>query len=60
MRITTDGDVGIGTSAPNESLTLEAGVVSIKEVATPTATSTYGKVYTKTDNKLYFTGWRWY
>jgi hypothetical protein len=48
------GNVGIGTTAPNESLTLEAGVVSIKEVATPTATTNYGKVYTKTDNKLYF------
>ena len=54
MRIDSAGKVGIGTAAPNESLTIEAGVVSIKEVTTPTATANYGKVYTKTDNKLYF------
>jgi len=54
MRLTSGGNVGIGTAAPNESLTIEAGVVSIKEVTTPTATANYGKVYTKTDNKLYF------
>ncbi len=50
----TTGNVGIGTTSPNETLTIEAGVVSIKETTTPTATTNYGKVYTKSDNKLYF------
>jgi hypothetical protein len=54
MTIDSSQNVGIGTAAPNASLTIEAGVVSIKEVTTPTATANYGKVYTKTDNKLYF------
>ena len=54
MTIDSSQNVGIGTAAPNASLTIEAGVVSIKEVTTPTATTNYGKVYTKTDNKLYF------
>ena len=53
MYVTT-GNVGIGTAGPNETLTVEAGILSIKEAATPTATTDYGKIYTKTDNKLYF------
>jgi hypothetical protein len=48
------GCVGIGTATPNASLTVEAGVVSLGETTTPTATAAYGKVYTKNDNKLYF------
>ena len=48
------GNVGIGTVTPNEGLTLEGGVLSIKETTTPTATVNYGKIYTKSDNELYF------
>ena len=46
--------IGIGTATPNETLTVEGGVMSLKETTTPTATTNYGKIYTKTDNKLYF------
>jgi hypothetical protein len=50
------GNVGIGTAAPssNADLTLEGGAVALKETTTPTADTNYGKVYTKSDNKLYF------
>ena len=56
MRITSAGNVGIGTTTPsaNADLTLEGGALALKEIATPTADANYGKVYTKTDNKLYF------
>jgi len=33
---------------------IEQGAVSLKEITTPTADTNYGKIYTKTDNKLYF------
>lgn len=48
--------IGINTKTPsvNADLTLENGVLNIKEVATPTADVNYGKIYTKTDDKLYF------
>lgn len=45
--------VGIGTTSPNERLSVE-GTVSLREVAAPTATANYGKLYIKTDSKLYF------
>jgi hypothetical protein len=50
------GNVGINTSSPSAyaDLTLERGVLCIKETTTPTANADYGKVYTKSDNKLYF------
>jgi hypothetical protein len=54
MTIQDTGNVGIGTTSPNESLTVEAGKISLKETTTPTATAGYGKIYTKSDNKLYF------
>jgi hypothetical protein len=48
--------VGINTASPsaNADLTLGGGVLDIKETTTPTADTNHGKVYTKTDNKLYF------
>jgi|15BtaG_2_1085339.scaffolds.fasta_scaffold04579_2 hypothetical protein len=56
MRIAAAGNVGIGTSAPNDDadLTLEGGALAIKETTTPTADTDYGKIYCKSDNKLYF------
>jgi len=48
------GNVGIGTATPNAPLTVQVGILSLGETTTPTATTNYGKVYTKTDNKLYF------
>ena len=56
MTITDTGEIGIGTKTPsaNADLTLENGVLNLKETTTPTADTNYGKIYTKSDNKLYF------
>ncbi len=51
--VDSTGKVGIGTSSPNERLTIEGGVVSQKEITTPIATPNYGKTYWKTDNRFY-------
>jgi hypothetical protein len=50
------GHVGIGTTSPSiyADLTLEGGVLCLKETTTPTKDTDYGKIYTKNDNKLYF------
>ncbi len=50
------GSVGIGTVAPsaNADLTLEGGVLDVKETTTPSADVGHGKIYTKNDDKLYF------
>lgn len=45
--------IGIGTTSPNEKLTI-SGAVSLAEIATPSATSGYGKLYVATDGKLYY------
>lgn len=52
----SDGKVGIGTGTPssNADLTLEGGVLNIKETTTPTADTDYGKIYTKNNNELFF------
>ena len=47
-----NGQVGIGMNAPNERLTVE-GAISLDEIAAPTATAGYGKLYFKTDGFLY-------
>jgi hypothetical protein len=52
-RLTSAGNLGIGLTAPNERLTVE-GILSLDEVAAPTATAGYGKLYATTDNKLIF------
>jgi uncharacterized protein YqkB len=57
MRIDSDGNAGIGlTPTANMSgLSIEKGVITLKEVVgEPTADTNYGKIYTKSDNKLYF------
>ncbi len=50
------GKIGFGTATPSAyaDLTLEGGALCIKEITTPTADANYGKIYTKTDNKIYF------
>jgi len=53
LYITQAGNVGIGTTNPNEKLTIE-GALSLDEISAPSPTSGYGKLYVKTDNKLYF------
>jgi hypothetical protein len=52
--IFNDGKINIGSGAANEALTVE-GVVSLKEQgSSPSNTADYGKIYTKTDGKLYY------
>jgi len=38
----------------NTDIKLETGILKLKETTTPAAVDGYGKVYTKTDNDLYF------
>jgi len=48
------GNVGIGTDEPNESLTIE-GILSLSQINTaPTATENFGKIYTGTDENLWY------
>ena len=56
LRITNGGKVGISTTSPssNADLTLGGGELCMAETTTPTADANFGKVYTKSDNKLYF------
>jgi hypothetical protein len=56
INLNPDGNVGIKTATPsvNADLTLEGGVLCLKETTTPTADANYAKIYTKTDNNLYY------
>jgi hypothetical protein len=48
------GEIGLGTTAMNERLTID-GVISVKEQTDkPNSTTDFGKVYAKTDGKLYY------
>ena len=48
--------VGLNTVNPSENadLTLGTGALCMAETTTPAADTNFGKVYTKTNNKLYF------
>lgn len=50
------GNVGVGLSPATtmSGVSVEAGIVTLKEITTPQADADYGKVYPKADNKLYF------
>ena len=50
------GNIGFGLvpTANMGGLAIEAGILTLKEISTPTADADYGKIYTKDDNKLYF------
>jgi hypothetical protein len=50
------GQVGISTTSPslNADLTLGNGELCMAETTTPTADANFGKIYCKSDNKLYF------
>jgi len=55
MRIDSLGNVAIGVDPlANAQLTIENGKLALKETTTPSADADYGKIYTKSDNKLYF------
>lgn len=46
--------IGLRPTANMLGLSVEAGLLTLKERATPTADANYGKIYTKNDNKIYF------
>lgn len=52
------GAVGLGavplTNMVGGDILLEGGSLALKEITTPTADANYGKVYTKSDNRIYF------
>lgn len=54
--IDSSQNVGIGLTptANMPGLSIETGLLTLKERVTPTADTNYGKFYTKTDNKAYF------
>ena len=56
MSLNATGNLGISTASPsaNADLTLGGGKLCMAETTTPTADANFGKVYTKSDNKLYF------
>ena len=56
ISLNTSGQVGIGAvpTVNMDGLSIELGLLTLKERATPTADTNYGKIYTKTDNNLYF------
>lgn len=55
---TIGGDVGIGvtplTNMASGDLVLQGGSLVLKEITTPTADAGYGKIYTTSDNELFF------
>jgi hypothetical protein len=54
--LNSSGNVGIATTTPsaNADLTLGNGELCMAETTTPTADANFGKIYCKSDNKLYF------
>ena len=49
------GNVGFGAATSNEEVTLAGtGIFSIKEGVAPTATADYGKIWTESNNELFF------
>ena len=54
MVLLENGNLGLGLASPNEGLTLEKGVISLKETTTPTATTNYAKIYSKNTNTLWW------
>jgi hypothetical protein len=51
------GQLSVGATAPSGNYEIGAintGILCIKEGATPTADTNYGKLYCKSDNKVYF------
>lgn len=53
LTLNSAGSLALGASTPNELLTLD-GVLSLKESAAPSLTTGYGKVYSTTDNNLFY------
>ncbi len=49
------GNIGFGLTptANMAGISVEAGIITLKETTTPTADTDYAKIYSKTDNKLY-------
>ena len=56
LRVLSTGQTGINSTAPssNADLTLGNGELCMAETTTPGADANFGKIYCKSDNKLYF------
>jgi len=56
MTIRSDGKIGMGIIPHSNmlGLTLESGVLGLKEITTPASQADYGKIYCKADNSVYF------
>ncbi|KKN80766.1 hypothetical protein LCGC14_0325720 [marine sediment metagenome] len=56
MVIDANGNVGIGLipTANMAGLSIEAGLLTLKETTTPTADTNYAKLWTTSDNELFF------
>lgn len=50
----TEGTLNAALLVKSGDVTLQSGAFTMQETTTPTAITNYGKLYTKTDNKLYF------
>lgn len=46
--------LGIHTTTPNEFLTVKGGALSLGTMTAPSATSGFGKIYVKSDGRLYY------
>ena len=45
--------IGLVPTANMAGISIEAGIITLKETTTPTADNDYGKIYFKSDNKMY-------
>ena len=61
VNLTNTGKIGVWiaplTNQAVRDIALEWWSLILKEITTPTADANYWKVYTKTDNELYFQDW---
>ena len=54
MTASRDGFQGYPDKLVVKEVTATSGIITIKETTTPSAVTDYGKIYCKSDNKLYF------
>jgi hypothetical protein len=54
MTASRDGFQGYPEKLVVKEVTATNGIITIKETTEPSAVADYGKIYTKSDNKLYF------
>lgn len=54
LRVNAKIGAGLTPTANMGGVSIEDGLLTLKETTTPTADADYGKIYTKSDNELYF------